>query len=119
MIAGKLNSKLIAMRDRGTAEDSRGQMVPVTTSIADIWASVDALSGEEALEYQALAANISHRVLCRWSSETKVIRTDDWLLFASSTDRRLDIKAVLNVDKRDRTLEMLCGEHIDVHPVTS
>jgi len=95
---------LLAPTGPEEARNSLGEAALAFSEEAKIWASIRPLSGRELWQAQQVQADVTHAVRIRYRNgvdATKALGFDG---------RQLNIVAVLNVEERNRTLELLCLE---------
>lgn len=97
------------LRDRLTLEapsrtdDGGGGATVAWTSVADLWASIRPITGDERLRADAVTGRVTHQVWIRYRAD--VVPAMRFIAGA----RILDIVAVLDGSRRDR-LQCLCEE---------
>jgi SPP1 family predicted phage head-tail adaptor len=102
--AGRLR-QLIEIVDPGTSRDSFGGFdASGGTSLGQVWASIEALSGRDAIAAQAFSSIGTHVVTIRWMNG---VSANQVVKFGT---RRFQIQAVLNPDERTKVLKLLCVE---------
>ena len=98
-----------ALRERLTlespsrADDGGGGAVVTWTTVAQVWAAVRPISGDERLRHDAVTARVTHEVWIRHRGDVVPA------MRFTSGPRILDIVAVLSPARRDR-LQCLCEE---------
>lgn len=88
-------------------EESRNQLgepALAWTEVCKTWASIRPLSGRELWQAQQVQADVTHAVRMRYRMGI------DATMELDLKGRRLKIVAVLNLEERNRTLELLCQE---------
>ena len=78
---------------------------------ATVWASVEPLSGREALIAAQLHASTTHKIVIRYQSALSAL-TASWRILWGT--RAFDITERRNLDERNRTLELICVEGLEV-----
>ena len=107
MQAGKLRHKIeLQSVDRSTLDDY-GQSVDTLTTYATVWGSIAPLTGRKVEIAQQVNAEATHEVIIRYRDDVKA---DDYILFGS---RKFAIVSNLNIDERNRTIEILCKEVVE------
>ena len=105
---GKLRHRLTIQQSRrigdggGGSEGSWDDPIKVAT----VWGSVKPLSGNERLRAMQLEARVSHRITIRYRTG---ITTAMRVLFGT---RLFNIRAVLNLDERNRWLDIMAEEGV-------
>lgn len=107
--AGALRHRLTIQAENPTADGGGGQGAdpwadPVT--VATVWGRVEPLKGRERMQAMQLRGQVSHRVTIR---HRPGITAQMRVLFDG---RAFNIRAVVNVEERNRILELLCEEGI-------
>lgn len=75
---------------------------------AEVWGAILPLSGREVLRAQQLATPVSHCVSIRYRADV----TASMRLTLGA--RVFNIRAVVNVEERDRWLELMCEEGVAI-----
>lgn len=107
--AGKLRQRVTVQQITLGTPDLHGQHAetwaayPTSTS-GKIWARVEPLRGNELIEAQQQAAEVTHRVTIRYLGG---LTTDMRLLYGT---RELQILSALNIDERGHMTQLLCKE---------
>lgn len=86
------------------SRNSLGEPALAMNEVAQVWASIRPLSGRELWQAQQVQADVTHSVRLRYRSGV------DATMELDLQGRRLRIVAVLNIEERNRTLELLCQE---------
>ena len=110
MQAGRLRHSVIVQSPGGT-RDAVGDVIDSWTSVAMVWASVEPLSGREALIAAQLHASTTHKIVIRYQSALSAL-TASWRILWGT--RAFDITERRNLDERNRTLELICVEGLEV-----
>jgi SPP1 family predicted phage head-tail adaptor len=98
-----------ALRDRLTLQalnrtgDGGGGATVMWMPVADVWASIQPITGDERLRTDAVTGRVTHKVWIRYRADV----LPDMRFVAGA--RILDIVAVLDGSRRDR-LQCLCEE---------
>ncbi|MDX2027697.1 MAG: phage head closure protein [Alphaproteobacteria bacterium] len=103
MRIGELRKQVAIQAETPTADNAGGYALAWTT-VATLWAEITPLDGREIYTAQHLEGRVTHRVTMRWRSG---VTTDMRLVYS---DRAFNIRAVMNVDERNRWLELLVEE---------
>lgn len=101
MTAGMLREPVTVQRKLLTPDGMGGQVIQ-WVNLYTTRAHVAPLSGREALQAMQLQASITHRVYMRYRAD---LTAADRLLMRGQP---LQIRAVLNLEMRDRWLELSC-----------
>lgn len=77
------------------------------SSLDRAWAEVKPLSGTELYKARQATAEVTHQITMRWRAGiTPALR-----IFFNS--RYFEILSAINVEERNRELQLLCKEHIN------
>ena len=87
-------------------EDAIGNQVEEWTKVADVWAAVEPLQGDEKLAAAYIQAETTHKVTIRYLAG---ITPANRILFGSRT---LEIESVRNLEERSRELVLMCKEKV-------
>ncbi len=107
---GALRHRLTIEAERPLADTGGGQGDPWANplTVAAVWGRVEPLSGNERLRALRLEDSVSHRVVLRYrEGVTARMR----IVFGA---RVFNIRAVINPEERNRTLELLCEEGVAI-----
>lgn len=109
LTSGKLRHKIILQRETKT-EDNTGGFASVWADYKTLYGLIEpvtsSLSAGEQLHAKQLESRISHRIYMRYFTD---IKTDDRL---SYNDREMQIRAIINVDERNKWLELHAQEGV-------
>lgn len=105
MNAGMLRHR-IQIQQATETQDSFGAVTQTWTTIATIWASIEAISGREFFDAAQVNAEITHRIRIRYRPD---ITTQ---MRAAEGTRTFDIQAVLDPDGRRRELVLMVKEAV-------
>jgi len=103
MSAGRLRRRVTIQRSV-RVDDGYGGSQVVWEDVGKVWAAVEPLRGSERYAAQQVKNDLSHRVLMRYRPGI----TPQMRLVLN--DRVLNIEAAINVEERNRWLELLCRE---------
>lgn len=106
MEAGKLRHLVKVQEPMPTANEF-GEPEIAWVDFATVWAAIEPLRGRERWAAQQINAEVSHRIRMRFLAG--VLATFR-VLFGV---RAFDIQAVLNIEERNRELQLLCIERPD------
>lgn len=100
------------LQQRSAAQDTLGGQITTWSDVATIWCDIQPLSGRELLAAQAVQSDVEYSVVARYRSEfaTPKAVAAMRLLYGS---RMLNIVACMNVDERNRTVELRCSEGLN------
>jgi SPP1 family predicted phage head-tail adaptor len=97
--------QLIEIVEPGTSRDSFGGFDAAGgASLGQVWASIEALSGRDAVAAQAFSSIGTHLITIRWMAG---VAAKQVVKFGSRT---FQIQAVLNPNERTKVLKLLCTE---------
>lgn len=112
MQAGLLRKRL-QLQQRSVAQDPvYGQQLNAWATIATLWGQIESLSGAQLNKAQSIYNNVTHRVTVRYQPLLADIRQMGSYRILLGT-RIFDVGASLNVDERNRTVELLCEEGLN------
>ena len=106
MKIGKLRHR-IAIEQVAEIQDSDGSVIETWSAFADVQASIEPISGREYFAAQITQADVTHRISLRFIAGiiTK--------MRVKHGSRIFDILSVINVNERNRELQLMCRESID------
>ncbi len=111
MQAGQLR-KRITLQQRSSAVDSFGQQSTTWVDVFTAWASIEALSARELLAAQALQNEVSHRITLRYRAElASPVAVSAYR--AVYGGRVFSITGAINLDERNRTVDLLAAEGLN------
>lgn len=88
--------------------DQYGQPIQAWATVADVWANVEPLSGRELWHAQQVQPDVTHRITIRYARGRKV--GPEWR--AIYNGRTFNFLSVLNLEERNRTLQILAMERV-------
>jgi SPP1 family predicted phage head-tail adaptor len=100
---GKLNRRVF-IDAPSSSKDAFGQMQKGWTPVRATWASIDTLTGGEALRAQAIVPEASVQIEMRWRDDVMI--TEGMRVRYGST--MYDIGAAIDVEMRHETLRLIC-----------
>jgi SPP1 family predicted phage head-tail adaptor len=103
MVPGSLRQR-IELQSRTDTQDATGQAVPTWATYATVWAAIEPLTGRELIAAKQAQSQDTVKVRCRYLTG---ILTTHRVLFGT---RILAINAVINLDERNRELNLMCTE---------
>lgn len=106
MTAGQLR-EMVDIERLSPQSDGMGGQATSWTVIATFAAAVKPLSGREVVRGMQIEASVTHRVIMRY---TALVQPGDRLVLR--TGQALNIRAVINVEMRDRWLEIMCDSGV-------
>jgi SPP1 family predicted phage head-tail adaptor len=105
LYAGKLRHSIVFERETRTADGAGGSSI-VWGTVATVRAFVRPMSGSESVHAQRLEARITHRVFIRYRND---LLTSDRISFGG---RLMQIRALINLEERNRWLEIHAEEGV-------
>lgn len=112
MEAGKLRRR-ISIQVRATTQDAAGQQVTTWTDLMAVWAAIAALTGRELLVAQSAQSEVTHTITVRYADLlVDPIKVAGMRIVYSSggVTRYFNITGALNVDERNRQINLLASE---------
>lgn len=94
----------IALQSSTETRGTGGSVVKSWSTHTSVWARVQPLTGQVALQAQQINAELTHRITIRYNS---TLAEGDRVLWGS---RIFDINVIRNLDERDIYQELLCKE---------
>jgi SPP1 family predicted phage head-tail adaptor len=91
--------------------DDFGQVLDTWTDEAEVWGSLEPLTGREQFAAQQVKASITHRVRMRALPSVKVTPRDR--LTIKAENRTFNIQSVANVKEQGFELEIIAEEYLD------
>jgi len=89
-----------------TSQDDYGGQVKTWSTDESIYAQVEPLRGQQLLEYQQINAELTHRIIIRYTANATPDKRIKW------GSRIFDISVVRNIEEKGRMQELLCKEKI-------
>lgn len=102
---GELSHRL-TLQFEERSEDGYGGHIPVWNDVGQVWASVQPISGQEALVARQLQDTVTHKVRMRWRPNVRAAMRLKW------GARIFNIREVRNIDERNTWLELRCEEGV-------
>ena len=109
MRAGRLRHRLRFERATET-QNQFGEPVQSWDIITVTWGAIEPLRGAERQRANQTAASEDVRIVARYNSEIADLKPDDRCAFKLKI---YDIKAILNIDERNKEIHVMAKEHID------
>lgn len=109
MRAGRLRHRL-TVQTATISQNAFGEPVQTWTTLATVWGAVEPLRGAERQRAMQVSATEEVKIVLRHSATIGGIKPDDRILYGSKV---YDISAVMNIDERNRELNVMAKEHID------
>lgn len=105
MRAGRLR-RLMTLQTSTKAVAVGGKRTITWSDVAELWIGIKPLSGNELQSARATDAKVTHELTARYRSG---VRPEHRLKFGQ---RIFNIKSVLDVDERNRTMKLICAEDL-------
>lgn len=110
MRAGTLRDRVV-LEESVPMQDATGDVVMTWVPRTIVWASIEPLTGREAVLLAAQGASeMNTRICMRWSP-TLAALTTSWRLRFEST--LYNIKSIVNTNNANRELELLCQSGVN------
>jgi head-tail adaptor len=74
--------------------------------------SLRPLTGREVVETQQIIGQVTHRAFLHWSETASGLHPKDRFRIEEPTPRTFDIVSVINIQERNREIELVCKEHL-------
>lgn len=116
-----LRRHLVTLQQATEAQNSEGEPVPTWSRIADAWVRIEPLGSRELEVVSQTYGEVSHRLsgpytdLRQAAPKMRVIRgpiDGAGEPVVSAGARQFEIEGVVNVEERDREMQLYCVEHI-------
>jgi len=103
---GKLRNR-VTIEQVAETQDSDGSVIETWSNYAGAQAAIEPISGREYFAAQTTQADVTHRISLRYvSGVTPKMRV-------KYGSRVFDILSVININERNRELQLMCRESID------
>ena len=100
---GRLRYK-VALQSATNTSDGAGGVTESWDTIANIYADITPTGGDESFRQGKVQEKVTHKIFIRYRSDIKTS-------YRISYDSRIfNIKNILNIDERNRFLELTCTE---------
>src|SRR5258708_5012167 len=96
--AGKFRHRIQIVATNQTQDTAGGVSVNDNTVLATVWATIEALSGQEKFLARQFASNVSHSIFVRYNPALNL--SSDMQVWYNT--RQFQIEAVLNPDERHK-----------------
>ena len=117
MRAGDLRRR-VSIQARNSTQDAYGQQVVVWTDyMTSVPANIQALGGREIIAAQAINVDVTHQITVRYSSllaDPVAVAAMRVVYVNASITRYFNISAAMNVDERNKTVELLASEGLNL-----
>ena len=102
---GRLRNR-VDLQSATVTRDSGGGVTEAFTTIAQIYADIRPTGGDESYRQGKVKDTVTHKIYCRFRSD---ISPEYSIVYES---RIFQIKNIINIDERDRWLELTCSEGV-------
>lgn len=109
MRAGRLRHRLVLQQPVTSRDADTNEKITVWTTVATVWGGIEPIKGKERVSAQELDAAYDVRLPMRYSSE---ISGMDATWRATSGGRVYAFQSVINMDERNREIEVLASEGV-------
>ena len=109
--AGDLRRR-ITIQQRSTTQDGFGQQAVTWTDLLTTWAHIESLSGNQLNKAQSIYSEVTHKITVRWQLALNDIKVVGSYRILYGT-RIFDVGADMNVDERNRVIELLSKEGLN------
>ncbi len=107
MKAGRLRHRVDIQKWVADRDTTTGEVAETWITNTTEWADVRPISGRERMEAAQVKADITHAITIRYKSDLEEKDRIKW------GDRVFHIEGIINVDERDRELQILAKEQVD------
>lgn len=94
----------VAFEARSATRDEFGQQVEGWAQVAQVWASIEPLSGRELLAAQQVQGEVTHRIRCRYVPGLETAHR------AVFNGRAFEVRSIINTRELNAALEILAAE---------
>lgn len=113
MPVGRMRQR-VQLQSKVTSADGGGSQIIAWSTFATVYASIEPQSGQERLFGDQLQEPITHKITVRYRRD---LTFKNRLVYSFtnqgvSNTRYFNIRRVINVDNRDKYLELLCVEGV-------
>ena len=105
LYAGKLRNSIIIERSKSTKNNSGGQDI-IWSTYKTVKAFIKPKSGTERVRGMKLESPLTHSIFIRYTSD--ILPTDR----VNFKGRYMQIRAVINMEERNRWIELACEEGV-------
>jgi SPP1 family predicted phage head-tail adaptor len=110
MRAGTLRDRIV-LEESVPMQDSTGDTIPTWVPRTIVWASIEPLTGREAVLLAAQGASeMNTRICIRWTPTLNAV-TPTWRVRFGTI--LYNIKSIINKDNANRELEMMCQSGVN------
>lgn len=100
---GRLRYK-VELQSATNTSDGAGGFSQTYSTIANLFADIRPTNGDESYRQGKVQEKLTHKIYIRHRND---IKTDYKILY---DQRTFNIKSIINIDERDRFLELTCSE---------
>lgn len=103
MEIGKLRHR-VQIQSYSETQDATHRTYKTWTTVLTVWADIEPVKGLVTFDTKQIGEGVTHKITMRYQ---EYVTTERWIYFES---RRFRIRAVRNLQERNRFLELLCEE---------
>jgi SPP1 family predicted phage head-tail adaptor len=103
MEIGKLRHR-VQIQSYSEMQDSTHKTLKTWATTHTVWADINPVKGLVTFDTKQIGEGVTHKIIIRYQP---YITSENWVYFNS---RRFRIRLVLNIQERNRFLELLCEE---------
>ncbi len=103
--------KWLSLQKRTYTEDGIGGSSDTWAEIAKVWGAIMPISARELAFAAKLEVRGTHRILIRWRADIDT-NGDHKLVLVENPDREFNIRSVIDVEERQRYLEIVAEEGV-------
>ena len=103
MPAGQYRHR-VELQSATDVQNTLGEPAPTWATDATVWAAIKPISGQERVQAQQLAAEVTHLIRTRYGA---TVTADMRIVFG---ERVFEILSHINVGERNKELEIMCKE---------
>jgi SPP1 family predicted phage head-tail adaptor len=112
MLSAGMLRRRVTIQQRASTQDSFGQQAITWADVQTVYAHIESLSGNQLTQAQSIYSQTTHKVTVRYQAFLADVKTVGSYRILYGT-RIFDIGADLNVDERNRVIELLCSEGLN------
>ena len=108
--AGARNKRVRIERDTGTTQDAQGHATESWTKVADRWAKIETISGQELWNARQIQPLTTHRITMLSDSVTRQMTADDRIAYIADARYFYPTEPPRNINEADEEIEVMCKE---------
>ncbi|WP_051566948.1 phage head closure protein [Herminiimonas sp. CN] len=105
-------NRRITLQQRSTAQDAYGAQVDTWTTLGDLWASIEPLTGRELMAAQAVQSEVSHKITIRYQAQFANPQQVAAMRI-SYQGRMFNIHASMDIEEAHKIIEILATEGVN------